>query len=79
MAEVGHQLVRMVWQMILIVGVSACIIFILLQKIENMTNKYITVGYHPVCDRHAYANRWGKTDGTQQNPVLGQRVMLMMT
>jgi len=36
MAEVGHQLVWMEWQSIQIVGVSACVIFILLQKIQTM-------------------------------------------
>jgi len=48
MAEVGHQLVRMGWQPIRIVGVSACVIFILLQKIQKMANKDMTFGYHPV-------------------------------
>jgi len=32
----GHQLVRMGWQSIQTVGASACIIFILLQKIQKM-------------------------------------------
>ena len=36
MAEVGHQLVWMGWQSIQIVGASACVIFILLQKIQKM-------------------------------------------
>jgi len=36
MAKVGHQLVWMGWQSIQIVGVSACVIFILLQKIQKM-------------------------------------------
>jgi len=36
MAEVGHQLVWMSWQSIQIVGASACVIFILLQKIQKM-------------------------------------------
>jgi len=36
MAEMGHQLVWMWWQSIWIVGVSACIIFILHQKIQKM-------------------------------------------
>jgi len=45
MVEVGHQLVRMGWQSIRIFGVSACVIFILLQK---MANNDMTFGYHPV-------------------------------
>ena len=36
MAEVGHQLVWMGWQSIQIVGVSAYVIFILLQKMQKM-------------------------------------------
>jgi len=37
MAEVGaHQLVWMEWQSIQTVGASACVIFILLQKIQKM-------------------------------------------
>jgi len=32
----GHQLVWMGWQSIRIVGVSACVIFILHQKIQKM-------------------------------------------
>jgi len=36
MAEVGHQLVWMGWQCISIVGASACVIFILHQKIQKM-------------------------------------------
>jgi len=36
MAEWGHQLVWMGWQSIQIVGASACVIFILLQKIQKM-------------------------------------------
>jgi len=36
------------WQSIQIVGASACIIFILLQKIQKMANKDMTFGYHPV-------------------------------
>jgi len=60
------------WQSILIVGVSACVIFILLQKIQKMANKDMTFGYHPVGVPHAYANRrWGNPAGTQHSPVLG--------
>ena len=36
MAERGHQLVHMGWQSIWIVGESACVIFILHQKIQKM-------------------------------------------
>jgi len=36
MAEMGHQLVWKGWQSIWIVGVSACVIFILHQKIQKM-------------------------------------------
>jgi len=32
----GHHLVRIGWQSIWIVGMSACVIFILLQKIQKM-------------------------------------------
>jgi len=40
----------------------------------------MTFGYHPVGAAHAYANsRWGNPAGKQHNPVLGHRVMLMMT
>ena len=35
-AEMGHQLVWMVWQSIRIVGASACVIFVLHQKIQKM-------------------------------------------
>ena len=35
-AEMGHQLVWIGWQSIRIVGVSACVIFILHQKIQKM-------------------------------------------
>jgi len=35
MAEMGFQLVWMVWQSIWIVGASACVIFILHQKIQK--------------------------------------------
>jgi len=48
MAEVGHQLVIMEWQSIQIVGAPACVIFILLQKNQEMANKDMTFGYHPV-------------------------------
>ena len=47
MAE-GCQLVRMGWQSIRIVGASACVIFILLQKILKMAYKDMTFGYHCV-------------------------------
>jgi len=36
------------WQSIGIVGASACVIFILHQKIQNMANKDTIFGYHPV-------------------------------
>jgi len=36
MVEVGHQLVWMGWQSIWIFGASACVIFILHQKIQKM-------------------------------------------
>jgi len=36
MAEMGHQLIWMGWQSIRIVGASACVIFILHQKIQKM-------------------------------------------
>ena len=36
MAEVGHRLVWMRWQSIQIVSVSACVVFILHQKIQKM-------------------------------------------
>jgi len=36
MAEMGHQLVWMGWQSIHTVGVSACVLFILQQKIQKM-------------------------------------------
>jgi len=36
MAEMGHQLVWMAWQSIRIVGASACVIFMLHQKIQKM-------------------------------------------
>jgi len=49
MAEVGHQLVRMVWQSTRIVGASACVIFISIQKIQKMANKDMTFGYHRLC------------------------------
>jgi len=38
----------MVWRSIQIVGASAYVIFILLQKIQKMANKDMTFGYHPV-------------------------------
>jgi len=44
---VGHQLVMMGWQSIWIVGAFACIILILLQKIQKIANKDMTFGYHP--------------------------------
>jgi len=39
MAGLGHQLVTMGWQSIWIVDASACVIFILLQKIQKMVTK----------------------------------------
>jgi len=36
------------WLSIRIVGVSACVISILLQNIQKMANKDMTFGYHPV-------------------------------
>ena len=36
------------WQSIRIVGASACVIFIFLQKIKKMMNKDMTFRYHPV-------------------------------
>jgi len=75
-----HQLVRIGWQSIWIVGASACVIFTLLKKIEKMVNKDMIFRYHPVGAPHAYTNRrWGNTAGTQHNPVLGCRVISMMT
>jgi len=50
--RLGHKLVRMGWQSIQTVGESAYVIFILLQKIQNMA-----FGYHPMGAPHAYANR----------------------
>jgi len=44
----GHQLVRMGWQSIRIVGASAFVSFTLLQKIQKMANKDMTFGYRPV-------------------------------
>ena len=81
MAEVGHQLDRIGWQSIRIIhGASACVIFILLQEIQKMANKDITFGYHPWAPSHAYANRrWVNPAGTQHNPMLWRRVMLIMT
>jgi len=46
--EVGHQLVKLGWWSIQIVGASACVTFILLQKIQKMTKKDVTFGYHPM-------------------------------
>jgi len=54
-----------------IVGASACVIFILHQKIQKMANKDTIF---------QYANRrWGKPARTQHGPVPGCRVMLMIT
>ena len=39
MAEMGQQLVWMAWQSIRIVGVSACVIFILHQKIQETVKR----------------------------------------
>jgi len=36
------------WQSIRIVGASACVIFILLQKIQKIANNDMTFGYHRV-------------------------------
>jgi len=66
----GYRLVRMGWQSIWIVGVSACVIFILHQKMQKMANKNMSFGYHPVGTPHAYANRrWGNPAGMQRNPL----------
>jgi len=46
--RMGCQLVRMGWQSIWIVGASACVIFILLQKIQKMANKHIVFRLHPM-------------------------------
>ena len=80
MAEVGAPISLDEWQSVRIVGASACVIFKLLQEIQKMANKDTIFGYHPVGAPHAYANRtWGNPAGMQHNPVLGRRVMLMMT
>jgi len=51
------------------VGASACVIFTLLQKIQKMTNKDMTFGYHAVGTPHSYANRkWRNPAGMQHNP-----------
>jgi len=67
----GHQLIRMGWQSIWTVGASACVIFILLQKIQKMAKKDMTFGYHavgaPTCLRK---QEGGNPTGTQHNPVL---------
>jgi len=74
----GHKLVRMGWQSIRIVGVSACIIFILLQKIEKMANKDMTFGYYPVgapiCLRKQEV---GKTSRNAAQPCAKHRIVLM--
>jgi len=58
---------------------SACVIFILLQKIQKMANKDMTFGYHCVGAPHAYTNRrWGNPAGMQHNHFLGCRVVLVM-
>jgi len=44
----GHQLVRMGWKSIQIVGASAYVVFILLHKIQKMANKGMTFGHHHV-------------------------------
>jgi len=76
----GQQLVRMGWKSIHTVGASACVIFILLQKIQKMSNKDMTFGYQPWAPPHAYTNRrWKNPARMQDNLVLRHRVMLMMT
>jgi len=52
----------------------------LLQKIQKMANKDKTFRYNPAGVPHTYATRrWGNPAGMQHNPVLGCRVLLMMT
>ena len=91
MAEVGHQLVRMGWQSVQIVGASACVIFILLQKIQKMTNKDTIFEYHPVgTSTCLHKQEVGKPSQNAVQPharlhthththKLGYMVMLMMT
>jgi len=40
------------WQSIWIVGASVCVIFIMLQKIQEMANKDMTFRYHHMGDPH---------------------------
>jgi len=56
MTELGAQISLDGWQSIQIVGASACVIFILLQKIQKMETK-IHLGTTPWAPPHAYANR----------------------
>ena len=59
MAEMGHQLVWMEWQSIRIVGASACVIFILHQKIQKVAK--CTFWYQltrVVLDRVQRAVKW---------------------
>jgi len=47
------------WQSIRIVGAFACVILILLQKIQKMANKDMTFGYHPVIvDEKGIEDSW---------------------
>jgi len=74
----GHQLVGMRWQSIWIVGASACVIFILHQKIQKMANKDTTFECHPVGTSIClHKQEVGKPRWNAAQPCA--RVMLMMT
>ena len=50
MAEMGAPISQDGWQSFRTVGAFACVIFILLLKIQNMANKDMKFGCHPVGD-----------------------------
>jgi len=80
MAEKGAQISQDGVAVHHIFHASACVIFILLPKIQKMANKDMTFGYHPWVPPHAYTNRrQGNSAEMQHSPVLGCRATLMMT
>jgi len=66
------------WQSIQIVGASACVIFILHQKIQKMANTDTTFGYHPVgVPTCLFKQEVGKPSWNAAQPCARHRVMLM--